>query len=280
MRRVKDNIFWVICILAFAIIAAPCISVLISIFHQAAPSLGWELLTKDTNGATGGLRNAIEGTLVLLLGVLIVAGTIGVAGGIYLAEFASPRVGGPLRFLSEILAGMPSIVIGYVGYIALVVGFRWGNSVVAAILALSVLILPYVVKTTEVALRQVPSALREASAGLGLPRGRTTWRNQDPPAVPGIVSGLIVALAISTGETAPLLFTAGFSNRSPTFGLHNTPLGYLTDVTYTDVQLPGAEAHALAAAAGAVTLIILIILIILGRLVSIRARKSTERMSL
>jgi phosphate transport system permease protein len=280
MRRAKDNAFWVVCGLAFVIIAAPCISVLVSVFHQAAPSLGWSLLTKNTNGATGGLRNAIEGTLVLLAGVLIVAGTIGVAGGIYLAEFASPRTGRPLRFLSEVLAGMPSIVIGYVGYIALVIGFHWGDSVVAAILALSVLVLPYVVKTTEVALRQVPSALREASAGLGLPRGRTTWRILVPPAVPGIVSGLIIALAISTGETAPLLFTAGFSNTSPVFRLHNSPIGYLTDATYTDVQLPGAQAHAMAAAAGAVTLIILLLLIIAGRLVSARARRSTERMSL
>jgi phosphate transport system permease protein len=278
MRRFRDNIFWGLCGLAFVVIAGPCIWVIISIFHQAWPQLGWHLVTENTDGVGGGLRNAIEGTLVLLLGVLIVAGIIGVAAGIYLAEFASPRVARPLRFLSEVLAGMPSIVIGYVGYLALVVGFKWKYSVVAGVLALSVLVLPYVVKTTEVSFRQVPNALREGAAGLGLPRGRTTWRILFPPAIPGIVSGLIIALAISTGETAPLLFTADFSNAAPKLGIHNSPIGYLTYVSYTDYSLPGGQA--MAAAAGAVTLIILLILIILGRFVAGRARKSTERMSL
>jgi phosphate transport system permease protein len=278
MRQVRDRLFWALCGLAFVVIAAPCIWVLISIFHQAWPQLGWHLISKNTNGVGGGLRNAIEGTLVLLVGVLIVAGIIGVAAGIYVAEFAPPRLGRVLRFFSEVLAGMPSIVIGYVGYLALVVGFHWKYSFVAGVLALSVLVLPYVVKTTEVALRQVPRALREGAAGLGLPRGRTTWRILVPPAMPGIVSGLIIALAISTGETAPLLFTADFSNSAPVYRLHDSPIGYLTYVTYTDFSLPGGEA--MAAAAGAVTLIILLILIALGRFVSARARRSTARMSL
>lgn len=280
LRKIKDNLFWAVCGVAFLVIVAPCVSVIVSVFHQAAPQFGLALLTQHTAAGTGGLENAIVGTLVLMLGVLVLAGTIGVAGGIYLAEFAGPRAGAPLRFLSEVLAGTPSIVIGYIGYIALVIGLHWGNSIAAATLALSVLVLPYVVKTTEVALRQVPTALREGAAGLGIPRGRSTWRILLPPAVPGIVSGLIVALAISTGETAPLLFTAGFSNNNPTFGLHNSPVGYLTDVTYTDIALPSTQAHQLAAAAGAVTLVMLLALIALGRLVAARARRNTARMTL
>jgi phosphate transport system permease protein len=279
MRKFWDNLFWAVCGLAFVFIAGPCVWVIVSIFKEAWPQLGWHLITKDTDGVGGGLRNAIEGTLVLLLGVLIVAGILGVAAGIYLAEFAGGGAAArPLRFLSEVLSGMPSIVIGYVGYLSLVVGFGWKNSYVAGVLALSVLVIPYVVKTTEVALRQVPSALREGAAGLGLPRGRTTWRIVLPPAIPGIISGLIIALAISTGETAPLLFTAGFSDKGPTFGLHNSPIGYLTYVTYTDYSQPGGKA--MAAAAGAVTLIILLVLIALGRIVSARARRGTARMGL
>src|SRR5579875_2962992 len=131
MRHVRDKLFWGLCGLAALIIIAPCVSVVISVFHQAWPVLGWHLLTENTAAGLGGLRNAIEGTLVLLLGVLIVAGIVGVAAGIYLAEFASGRSGRSLRFFSEVLSGMPSIVIGYVGYTALVVGFHWGNSVVA-----------------------------------------------------------------------------------------------------------------------------------------------------
>jgi phosphate transport system permease protein len=277
-RNLRDYVFWGCCTLAFILIVSPALSVLISVFHQAAPSFGWSLFTKKT--PENGLQNAILGTLLLLLGVLIIAGTIGVTAGIYLAEFSSPKSGGVLRFLSEVLAGIPSIVIGYVGYVSLVVAFHWGYSLLAALLALSVLVLPYIVKTTEIAVRQVPTALREAAAGLGLTRARTMWRIVLPPAVPGIVSGLVVALAISTGETAPLLFTADFSNANPTFHLLHHRVPYLTNVTYTNIQLPGAQAHALAAAAAAMTLVILIALIALGRVFARRARRQTERMAL
>jgi phosphate transport system permease protein len=280
-RRARSRIFWGLCVVAFAFIVAPAVSILISVFHQAAPAFSWSLFTKPTQGTSGGLQNAILGTLLLLLGVLIVAGTIGVAGGIYLAEFASSRLGSFLRFFSEVLAGIPSIVIGFVGYTALVVGFHWGESLLAAILALSTLVLPYIVRTTELALRQVPSALREAAAGLGLTERRTVWRILMPPATPGIVSGLIVAMAISTGETAPLLFTAGYlDGRNPSLQLTHHQVPYLTYVTFTNIALPGKQAHQLAAAAAAMTMIILLILIGLGRLVAARARKQTERMSL
>ena len=280
-RRLRDYVFWGFCLLALALIVSPALSVLISVFHQAAPKLSLSLLTTPTRGDHGGLQNAILGTLMLLLGVLAVAGTVGVAAGIYLAEFSSARVGSVLRFFSEILAGMPSIVIGYVGYLSLVVGFHWQYSLLAGILALSVLVLPYIVKTTEVALSSVPSALREASAALGLSRVSSVGRILLPTATPGIVSGLIVALAISTGETAPLLFTAGFLDaKNPSFALTHHAVPYLTAVTFNDVSLPGAGPHALAAAAGAVTLIILIILIIAGRVVSSRARRKTSGMAL
>lgn len=281
LRGSRNKGFWLLCGLALLFIVAPIVSILVSVFHQAAPSLSWSLLTHPTSGSGGGLSNAIVGTLMLLLGVLILAGTVGVATGIYLAEYSAPRLGGVLRFFSEVLSGMPSIVIGYVGYLALVIGFGWGNSLLAALLALSVLVLPYIVKTTEVAFTSVPSALREAAAGLGLSRTRTVARILLPVALPGIISGLIVALAISTGETAPLLFTAGFlDGRNPGFQLLHHPIPYLTYVTYNNISQPGAKAHQLAAAAGAVTMIMLLVLIALSRLVSRRSRKATERMSL
>lgn len=283
-RRARDWTYWGLCGLAFVLIMAPSISILISVFHQAAPAMGWSLFTKDmVGGNTEGLSNAIFGTLLLLLGVLIVAGTIGVAAGIWLAEFAPRRLGAVLRFLSEVLSGSPSIIIGYVGYVALVAGFHWGEGYMPAVLALSALVLPYVVKTSEVAVRQVPSALREATEGLGLHRSKAVARIILPPAIPGIVSGLIIALAISTGETAPLLFTAGFAQTNPTFHLFGHQIGYLTYVTFTNVSLPNTPGHnyaAQGAAAAAVTLIILIILIFLGRLISRRARRATARMSL
>ncbi len=278
-RRGRDWVFWSLCGLGLLLILAPAISVLYSVFNKAWPTLSWSLLTKTTANYAG-LQNAILGSLMLLLGVLIVAGTVGVGAGIWLAEFAPPRLGGLLRFFSEVLSGVPSIILGYVGYIALVVGFHWGYSLLAAVLALSVLVLPYVVRTTEVALRGVPSVLREGGAGLGLHRSRVVRSILIPPAIPGIVSGLIVALAISTGETAPLLFTANFTDASPSFHLLHHSVPYLTYVSFTDISQPGARAQALASAAAAVTMIMLLLLIFAGRLVARRSRRMTERMTL
>lgn len=277
-RKLTNRLFWAGCTLAFLIIAAPSVSVIVSVFHQAWPALGWQLFTQTTNA--NGIQNAILGSLLLLLGVLIVAGTIGLAAGIYLAEYASGRSEKILRFFSEVLAGMPSIVIGYIGYITLVIEFHWGYSLAAAVLALSVLVLPYIVKTTEVALRQVPTTLREGAAGLGMPRSAALWRILLPTALPGISSGLIVALAISTGELAPLLFTANFQDRDPTFKLFHQSVPYLTNVVFTDLSEPGPRYHATSAAAALVSLGILVILITAGRIVSSRSRRNTARMSL
>lgn len=277
-RSMGNRVFWGLCSLAFACIAAPALAILISVVHQAWPALGWSLFTEETSGI--GIQNAILGSLLLLAGVAVVAGPIGVGAGVYLAEFATGRSEKVLRFFSEVLAGMPSIVIGYVGYVTLVVEFHWGYSLLAAVIALSVLVLPYLVKTTEVAFRQVPSSLRDAAAAMGLPRTYTVRSILWSPAASGVVSGLIVALAISTGELAPLLFTAGFSDNDPSLQLLHQQVPYLTNVTFTDLALPGARAHATSAAAGAVTLVILVVLIVAGRLVAARARRNLGRMGL
>jgi phosphate transport system permease protein len=131
-----------------------------------------------------------------------------------------------------------------------------------------------------VAIRTVPSVLREGAAGLGLPRTTTLRAVVLPPALPAIISGLVVALAISTGELAPLLFTANFTDSNPNFHLTHRSVPYLTSVIFTNIQLPSKQAHQLAAAAGVVTLVILFILIIIGRLLARRARRNTARMAL
>jgi len=278
-RHVKGAIFWVLCGLALALIIAPAIAVVVSVVVKAAPELKWSLFTNTTANPTNpGLQNAILGTLVLCLGVLVVAGSVGVLGGIYLAEFAKGRVGGTLRFFSEVLAGVPSIVIGLVAYTALVVGLHWGFSVLSAIFALSLLCLPYIVKTTEVSFTQVPRTLREAAIALGLSRITTIRKVLLPPALPGIVSGLVIAIAISTGETAPLLYTASFSQTDPTAGLFHNPIGYLTYVTYYYVTLPGAQDQALASAAAGLTILFVLLLIFGGRAISARQSRMVSRL--
>jgi phosphate transport system permease protein len=281
-RRLTGWMFWGFCGLSFILLVIPSVSIIVSTVRKAWPALGWNLFTHTTaDQNVVGLQNAIEGTLILLLGVLILAGIVGVGAGIYLAEYAAGKPKSILRFFSEVLAGMPSIVIGYIGFVTMVVGFHWSFSLLAAVIALSVLVVPYVVKTTEVSLSQVPTTLREASASLGMPRYSSLGRILLPTALPGVVSGLIVALAISTGELAPLLYTAGPGfNESASFQLTHQQVPYLTNVIYTDYSLPGAHAQTASAAAAVVSLGILMILIIMGRIVSSRARKRTERMSL
>jgi len=276
-RQVREALFWALCGIGLLLLCLPALAIIASLLKDSWPALSLKLLTATTN--QGGLRNAITGTLLLALGVLALAGPVGIGCGIYLAEFASPGSAPWLRFFSEILAGIPSIVVGYVGYLVLVVGLHWGYSLLAGILALSVIVLPYVVKTTEVALRQVPSTLREGADALGLPRSTTLRRVLLPPALPAIVTGLVIALAFSTGETAPLLYTAGFTDQDPTLQLLHRPVGYLTAVVFTDIQLPGAQAHQLAYAAAAITLLLLIALTMAGRAISRRSRRLSERMS-
>lgn len=267
--------FWLFCGIALLIIVIPAVDIIVSTFQAAVPALNAEAFTQTTGN--GGLQNAIIGTLILGAGVLLTAGPIGILGGIYIAEFAPRRTASVLRFFSEVLSGVPSIVVGYVGYISLVVTLHWGYSVLGGILALGALILPYIVKTTEVSFASVPRSLREAATALGLPKTRTIRKVLLPPALPGIVSGLVIALAIATGETAPLLFTAGFNDSNPHSLIHD-PIAYLTGVTFNDLQLPGGNYQALANAAAGVTVFIILLLIFGGRLITARSRRMVARM--
>jgi phosphate transport system permease protein len=276
-RRLSDLGFWSLCALGLAVIVVPAVWIVVGLLRSALPLLDVRLLADDT--AHLGLQNAILGTLVLDLGVLMIAAPVGVGAGLYLSEFAGRRLASTVRLFPEVLAGVPSIVVGYAGYVLLVVRFHWGYSLLAAVLALSALITPYVVKSTEVALRQVPTGLRDGARALGLPVTTTLRRVLLPPALPGIVNGVVVALAISTGETAPLLYTAGFSDANPAPSLLHHPVGYLTYVVYTDIQLPSAQMHQLANAAAAVTLVVLLALILVGRLLGRRSARWTARMS-
>ncbi len=277
-RSAADLGFWALCSLGLMMIVGPAVWIVVGLLRSALPLISFRLLAQDT--AHLGLQNAIVGTLVLGLGVLVIAGPVGVGAGIYLSEFAGRRLASVARFFPEILAGVPSIVVGYAAYVLLVVRFHWGYSLLAAILAPSALVTPYVVKSTEVALRQLPTSLRDGARALGLPTVTTLRRVLLPPALPGIVNGMVVALAISTGETAPLLYTAGFSDANPTPSLLHHPVGYLTYVVYTDIQLPSARMHQLANAAADVTLLVLLALILVGRLLGYHSARRAARMSL
>ncbi len=277
-RRLTDRLTWLGAALCLALVAIPVLSIVWGVVGRAAGNWQWNVLTTDTAGNGGGLLNALEGTLVVMLGVAVLAGAVGVAGGLYLAEYLPADRGQILRGASEVLSGVPSIVLGYVGYVILVVQFHWGYSLLAALIVLAILVVPYVSKTTEVAIRGVPTSYREGAEALGMRSGYAVRKLVMRPALPGIATGIIVALAIAVGETAPLLFTAGFSNKAPTGQLTHSPVGYLTYLVYTFFNVPKSSAHALAADAAVVLLVLVLFLIVVARmLVALTQRYSPDR---
>jgi len=248
-RRLSDFLGWGLSALAFLFLGSCMVWILVVVFRRGASALTPMILTHVTEGYGGGLLNAIEGTGVLALGSLLLAVPPGLAAGIYLAEFDYGFLAPIIRFLVDVLVGLPSIVIGYFGYVAMVVYFGWGFSVAAGSIALAIILLPYICRTSEMAIRQVPDTLREAAYALGAGDARVSLNIVVPAALPGILTGILLAFAISVGETAPLLYTAGWSNYLWTGRLTKEPIGYLTYAIWAFITEPFETAHALAYAA-------------------------------
>ncbi|MCV7379067.1 phosphate ABC transporter, permease protein PstA [Mycobacterium alsense] len=275
-RKVVNALFWTACVCCLAVVVVPTLWMLLEVVSRALPVFTWRVVTENTRGNGGGLRNAIIGTVVVGIGVLVVGGSVSVLTGIYLSEFARGRTRSILRGAYEVLSGIPSIVLGYVGYLALVVKFHWGFSLAAGVLTLSAMSIPYIAKATESALSQVPTSYREGAEALGLPLGWTLRKIVLKSAIPGIVTGLLVALALAVGETAPMLYTAGWSNSAPTGKLTDSPVGYLTYPIWTFYNLPSKAARALSYDAAFLLIVFVLLLIILGRLITWLARRHSE----
>jgi phosphate transport system permease protein len=275
-RKIANAAFWAACFLCLAVVVAPTLWMLFGVVGRALPVFDFNVLVQDTEGQGGGLRNAIVGTAVIGAGVILIGGSVSVLTGVYLSEFAGPRTRSVLRGAYEVLAGIPSIVLGYVGYLALVVTFGWGFSLAAGVLTLSVMTIPYIAKATEASLGQVPSSYREGAEALGLPVGWTLRKIVLKSATPGIVTGMLVALALAVGETAPMLYTAGWSNSLPTGQPTHSPVGYLTYPIWTFYNQPSKTALDLSYDAAFLLIIFVLLLILLGRLVSSYSRRISE----
>lgn len=262
-RKAFNYAGWGLCALTFLILGGAMVWILQMVFVHGAGSMNWTVLTHETQGVGGGLLNAIEGTLLLALGGVLLSVPPGIASGIYLSEYGDGWLGPILRFMSDVLVGVPSIVVGYFCYVTMVVTLGWKFSIAAGSISLAIISLPYVTRTSEVAFRGVPRTLREAGFGLGCKPSTVILRICLPMAIPSILTGVLLALAISVGETAPLIYTAGWSNYMWTGHLTNEPVGYLTYAIWSFITEPFASAHALAfAAAFFVTAFVLIISVI------------------
>ncbi|MEW6650745.1 MAG: phosphate ABC transporter permease PstA [Chloroflexota bacterium] len=192
------------------ITALPVIGIIFFILARGAPAVSWEFLSQMPRDGmrAGGIFPAIIGTFYLTLGTAIFSVPLGVAAGIYIAEYAPDnRITRLIRIAIINLAGIPSVVYGLFGLGLFVLFLRLGTSILAASLTLSIMTLPVIISTTEEALRAVPNAFRVVSTSLGGTRWQTTWRITLPQAMPGVITGIILGLERAAGETAPILFT-------------------------------------------------------------------------
>jgi phosphate transport system permease protein len=162
-----------------------------------------------------------------------------------------------------------------VGYVALVVGLHWGFSLASALIILSIMVIPYIAKTTENSLRQVPTGYREGAAALGMSAGYGLRKVVLKSALPGITTGLLLALAIACGETAPLIYTAGFSNTLP-HSLTHAQFPYLTYVVFTFFNDPSTQKHYLSYDAALILVVIVLLLLVASRVVVSRTQRHSE----
>jgi len=205
-----------------------------------------DLFTKITPppGSDGGLSNAIVGSLILTIGGTVIGAPVGILAGTYLSEFSrESNIAHVVRFINDVLLSAPSIIIGVFVYELAVVP-AGGNSAWAGILALAFIVLPVVVRTTEDMLRLVPSTMREAAAALGAPQWKVTVMIVYRAARTGILTGVLLAIARISGETAPLLFTA-LNNQFWTTSL-SQPIANLPNVIFQFAMSPYEDWHRLA----------------------------------
>jgi phosphate transport system permease protein len=255
ISRYASNAWWSSSILAMLLAIGVMFFIFIFVLAQGLPALKPSVFVTVTNGVAGGLANAITGTLLLVaIGVLLVM-IVGISAALWTVEFATPRQRFIVRFCIDVLAGVPSIVIGYFLYVALVEDLGWGFSLVAGAFSLAIIMLPYVVRSADLALSAVPTHMREGASALGARPATVMLTVSMPWAAPGILTGVLVATGIALGETAPLIYTAGWSNYMPSLAPVHSPVGYLTYVVWSFISQPFTEAHQLAYAAAALLMI-------------------------
>jgi phosphate transport system permease protein len=273
-RRLKNTAATVLIYTAVIVAAIPLGLLVFFVANKGLAAMSWSFLTDaipSTRRTGPGVGPAVAGTLLTTGLATAMAVPLGVLGAIYLNEYGkNNRIAGVLRFLANVLSGVPSIVMGLFIYTIFVLRFTGeGRTAFAGGLALACLMLPVIIRSTEEMLRLVPVDLREASLALGASQSRTIMTVVLPAALPGITSGALLAVARAAGETAPVLFTIGFTqttNWKPFSGPNTTLAQFIFN--NAGQPYPGAVERAWGAA---LTLIALVLLLtILARVISSR----------
>jgi phosphate transport system permease protein len=270
-RRLTDALFRTACGAAVFIALLPLVSVLYYTTVRGIGGINLDFFTKlpkPVGETGGGMANAIEGTLTLVGMAGVIGIPVGVLAGVFLAEFPETRFATLVRFSADVMSGIPSITVGIFAYSIVVL--KMGRfSAIAGSVALAVIMLPTVTRTTEELLRLVPGTLREAALGLGVSKWRATVSVVLRTAAPGIATGIMLSVARVAGETAPLLFTA-FNNRFWSQGV-DQPIASLPVQIYTYAVSPFEDWHRQAWAAALVLVLLVLLLNVTAKLV-VRSR--------
>ena len=254
-------------IIATIVVLVPLAAILFYLVYKGASSLNLAFFTHipaPVGESGGGMANSIVGSSIILALASLMGIPIGIAAGVYLAEFGQGTLlGNAVRFTADVLNGVPSIVMGISVY-SLVVMQQKHFSAIAGGIALAIMMIPTVTRTTEEMLATVPHAIREAALGLGVPKWRTTLSVSLRTASPGIITGCMLAFARVAGETAPLLFTA-FGNQFWSVKL-NEPIAALPLQIYVYALGPYDEWHRLAWAGSLVLIVLIMVSVTLVRI--------------
>jgi phosphate transport system permease protein len=272
-RRIVSKVVVGLCGLAVLIALVPLALVFFYVVRQGFASLNWAFFTrmpKPVGEAGGGMANAILGTFFLIVIASIVAIPVGIIAGVYLSEYGKARFATLVRFTADVLNGVPSIVIGIFAYgLAVLPVHRF--SALAGGLALGFMMIPIITRTTEELLNLVPVTLREGALALGATRARAAFGVMVPAALPGILTGILLALARIAGETAPLLFTS-FNNRYFSTRL-DQPIASLTVQVFTYAISPYDDWHRQAWAGALVLVMFVFTFSVLARVVTRRLER-------
>jgi phosphate transport system permease protein len=274
-RKIISRMAETLCAVAVLLALMPLAFILFYVVREGAGALNVAFFTqmpKPVGEAGGGMANAIVGTLILIGLAALFAVPVGCICGIHLAEYPETRFSSVVRFAADALNGVPSIVIGIFAYGLVVLPVKRFSAIAGGV-ALGLLMIPIVVRTTEELLRLVPAGLREGALALGATRARAVRTVILPAALPGILTGILVALARVAGETAPLLFTA-FNNRFFTTNI-TQPMASLTVQIFTYAISPYDDWHRQAWAGAFLLVMIILTLSIIARL----AVRRLERMN-
>ncbi|MGA9507372.1 MAG: phosphate ABC transporter permease PstA [Candidatus Sulfotelmatobacter sp.] len=268
-RRFTDHAMTGVAVLTVVLVLVPLFAIFAYLVYRGVGSINWAFLTqtpKPVGETGGGMANAIVGSIFILALASVIGVPLGVGAGIYLAEYGRNRFGDAIRFTADVLNGVPSIVVGIVAY-SIVVLYQRHFSALAGGVALAIMMIPTITRTTEEMLLLVPRALREAAYGLGIPRWRTTLSITLRTATSGVITGIMLAFARVAGETAPLLFTA-FGNQFWNLRV-NQPTAALPLQIFNYAISPYDEWHR-QAWAGALVLIVLIVTAVAAVRVAVR----------